>query len=221
LFSPVAILEYPWIIHGEEKRTEMKQPYPKIFVYKKLTGIIGFLLFFLTAGFAQEMPVPVNLQLPLFTKILTFDKNLAPHGNDSLRIAIVYQKLYRYSDNTQQEFLNVVEMLELRQIKGIPVVFMSYDLQTTIELRKYFSEQKIDIIYIAPLRAAPVSEITEISRDLNILSLSGVTDYMKQGVSVGLDIKGDKPEILINQTNSKQESADFSSRLLNLVKIIN
>ena len=193
----------------------------KTFFYRKLADIISILFFLMTVGLAQEMPIPIDLQVPLFTKILTFDKNLAQHFGDSLRIAVVYQKLYRYSENTQQGFLNTAKAMGLRRIRGIPVVFMSCDLQTTIELQSYLSKQKIDIIYIAPLRAVSVGDITEISRNLKILSLTGVTDYMKDNVSVSLDIKGDKPEILINQTNSRQEGAEFSSRLLNLTKIIN
>ncbi|MDO9548057.1 MAG: YfiR family protein [Candidatus Marinimicrobia bacterium] len=199
----------------------MKRYYPKTFIRLNQAGIICLLLLFTTAGFAQEMPVPVELQLSLFTKILTFDKNLEQRSSDSLRIAVVYQKLYRHSDNTWEAFFSAAEMLKLRQIKGIPVLLLPHDLHTTAELREFISEQKINIIYIAPLRAAPVNEITDISRELKVLSLSGVTDYMKHGVSVGLDIKGDRPEILINQNNASREGADFSSRLLHLAKIIN
>ena len=198
----------------------MKRHFPKKFIFWKQAGLIGLLLLFATLGNAQEMPVPVELQLPLFTKILTFDKNLERRAGDSLRITVVYQKLYRYSDNTREAFFSNAGIMGLRKINGIPIVLLSHDLHTAEELQKFISEQKIDIIYIAPLRAVPVDEITGLSRELKVLSISGVTDYMQQGVSVGLDIKGDKPEILINKNNSGQEGADFSSRLLHLARII-
>ena len=198
----------------------MKRHFPQKFIFWKQAGLIGLLLLFATLGDAQEMPVPVDLQLPLFTKILTFDKNLERRAGDSLRITVVYQKLYRYSDNTREAFFSTAEIMGLRKINGIPIVLLSHDLHTAEELQKFISEQKIDIIYIAPLRAVPVDEITGFSRELKVLSISGVTDYMQQGVSVGLDIKGDKPEIIINKNNSGQEGADFSSRLLHLARII-
>ncbi len=198
----------------------MKRHFPQKFIFWKQAGLIGLLLLFATLGDAQEMPVPVDLQLPLFTKILTFDKNLEQRAGDSLRITVVYQKLYRYSDNTREAFFSNAGIMGLRKINGIPIVLLSHDLHTAEELQKFISEQKIDIIYIAPLRAVPVDEITGLSRELKVLSISGVTDYMQQGVSVGLDIKGDKPEIIINKNNSGQEGADFSSRLLHLARII-
>jgi len=198
----------------------MKRYFPPKFIFWKQAGLIGLLLLFATLGNAQEMPVPVELQLPLFTKILTFDKNLERCAGDSLRITVVYQKLYRYSDNTREAFFSTAGIMGLRKINGIPIVLLSHDLHTAEELQKFISEQKIDIIYIAPLRAVPVDEITGLSRELKVLSISGVTDYMQQGVSVGLDIKGDKPEIIINKNNSGQEGADFSSRLLHLARII-
>ena len=198
----------------------MKRHFPQKFIFWKQAGLIGLLLLFATLGDAQEMPVPVDLQLPLFTKILTFDKNLEQRAGDSLRITVVYQKLYRYSDNTREAFFSTAGIMGLRKINGIPIVLLSHDLHTAEELQKFISEQKIDIIYIAPLRAVPVDEITGLSRELKVLSISGVTDYMQQGVSVGLDIKGDKPEIIINKNNSGQEGADFSSRLLHLARII-
>jgi hypothetical protein len=50
--------------------------------------------------------------------------------------------------------------------------------------------------------------------------LTGVPDYIYNGISVGIDIKGEKPEILINLKSSKLEGADFSSQLLKISTII-
>ncbi|MFH2025621.1 MAG: YfiR family protein [bacterium] len=199
----------------------MKQSYHKKTLAKRLIRWACLLLLFGQVGRAQEMPVPLDLQLQLFTKILTFDKNLEQRGGDTLRIAVIYQNLYLYSANTREVFFSAADEMKLQWISGFPVRILACDLRAAAELREFILDHNIDIIYIAPLRAVPVDALTDISRDLGVLSFTGVTDYMKHGVSVGLDIKDDRPKILVNQNNARQEGTDFSSRLLHLAKIIN
>lgn len=187
----------------------------------KWVAVLALLLLFLNYGRAQEMPVPVNLQFQLFVKILSFDKNLEKQTGDSLRLAVVCQSGWRQSDRTARSFLAEAAADESLRIQNLPLAVRRHHLGTIPELRKFLVAEKIDVVYIGPLRAVAVSDITALTRELQVLSLSGVPEYQKHGVSVNLNIKGATPAILINQKSAKHEGADFSSRLLHLVTIIN
>lgn len=188
---------------------------------RKWVTVLMLLLLFLNGGGAQEMPLPVNLQYQLFVKILSFDKSLEKQTNDSLRLAVICQRVWRRSDQTARSFLAEAAADESPRIQNLPLSVRRHDLTTIAELRKFLVAGNIDVVYIGPLRAVAVSDITALTRELQVLSLSGVPEYQKHGVSVNLNIKGATPEILINQKRAKQEGADFSSRLLHLVTIIN
>ena len=81
-------------------------------------------------------------------------------------------------------------------------------------------ENKINVLYITPLRGLDVSKITSICKTASVLSISGVVEYIESDVSVILDIDDNKLKILINQKSAKSEGVDFSSRLLRIAKII-
>lgn len=94
------------------------------------------------------------------------------------------------------------------------------DLTTTENPGALFAAYNVTIAYIAPLRAYDVAGILRETREQNILTLSGVPAYVTAGVSVGLNNRGGKPEILINRTAAQLEGSDFRAQLLKLATII-
>ena len=78
----------------------------------------------------------------------------------------------------------------------------------------------VNILIVAPLQAYSIEEITTISRTKHIMTFSSVPEYVNEGLSVGIGLKGGKPQILINLDAAKLEGLDFSSQLLKLAKII-
>ena len=78
----------------------------------------------------------------------------------------------------------------------------------------------MDILYVAPLRAFDLEPIVRVSRDLKVTTLTGVSDYCEAGIAVGIGLKGERPEIIINLKGACAEGAGFSSRLLRLCKVV-
>lgn len=166
----------------------------------------------------QDMTVPVNTQFPIFFKIFPFDRNLDRFGK-KINIYIIYQSNYRTSLNTRIEISNTVNANKLYSSGNIPVFIIPVDLSTeSYEL--IIEKNGPGILYFCPLRAINIKEITKYCRKMKMISISGVPSYINDGVSVAIDRKGDKPEILINLPSAKSEGSDFSSQLLKLSTII-
>jgi len=168
---------------------------------------------------AQEMAVPVNVQVPLFLKILTFDWNLKARVGNEIVVGIVYQSKFRASLNVKDKMMNQATEYAIKKIENIPIRYISVDLDE-VNLVDAISSNKIDIIYVAPVRALGMGIITDLSRTQKILTLTGVPDYVESGISVGIGIRGEKPLIIINLPAAKAEGVDFSSQLLKLAKVI-
>ena len=66
----------------------------------------------------------------------------------------------------------------------------------------------------------PIDNIIDISRREKIITLTGVPEYVNMGLAVGIDIRENRPQIVINMSAAKAEGADFSSQLLKLSKIV-
>jgi hypothetical protein len=168
---------------------------------------------------AQEMVVPVKLQLALLLKVLTFDRNLKQRAGDELAIAICYQHEYEKSLKVKDELLRVIKVSPVDRIGDIPLRFSSIDIGKD-DLAKAISKDDVDVLYLTPLRDIAIQKITTVSRARKTRTLTGVPDYVKSGLAVGIGLREEKPLIIINLPAAKAEGADFSSQLLKLAKVI-
>jgi hypothetical protein len=169
---------------------------------------------------AQKMPVPINTQVTLFSKILTFDRNLRSRAGKEINIGIVYQKNFRTSFDAQDRFITAMAENQIKEIDGISVHCLPVELNNVIDLTKIIQENNIDILYITPMRSFDLEKIIDHTKASQTLTITGVPEYVEAGLAVGIGLKNDKPMIIINLTTSKAEGADFSSQLLKLAKVL-
>lgn len=169
---------------------------------------------------AQDIAVPVDVQLPLFFKIFAYDKNFNLKIGAQLDIVIVYQKKFITSMNIKNSVQSILESDNYKVYNSLPVTVKSVSIESVSELDNYLRKNNADVLYLAPLRALNISELAEITRARKILTITGVPQYVEQGLSVGIGIKNEKPQIIINLTASKSEGSNFSSQLLKLAKVI-
>jgi hypothetical protein len=180
---------------------------------------IMLVLLWTTTLYAQEMVVPVKLQLALLLKVLTFDRNLNQRAGDELVIAICYQQEYDRSVKVKDEILSVMQASPVDKIGDLPLRFSSIDMGKS-DLEKAISKEDVDVLYFTPLRDVSLQTIASVSRAKKTLTLTGVPDYVKSGLAVGIGTKEEKPLIIINLPAAKAEGADFSSQLLKLAEVI-
>ena len=167
---------------------------------------------------AQERPVPVPIQAALLTKILAFDRNLPSTDPEGLVVAVLYQEKVRSSVNAKDAWIEAAESLEL---DGQPTLrCLAIEITDPEVLRTSLTDRGIHVIYVTPLRAVGMREITAASRSLKIRTFTGVPEYVGAGIGVGIGMKGERPEILINLPASRAEGADFRARLLKLARVI-
>lgn len=187
----------------------LKYIFTKLFLVVIFSGI----------AFTQEMSVPVDIQIPLFKKILTFDRNLKIRSSNGLVIGVLFQKDFKSSSDVKNEFISEAT-ISPDSLNHSLIQFFPLQYADESELTNNLSKQNIDILYITPMRAVDLKMVSRLCQTQKILSITGVPKYVENGISVGLDIKAEKPQIIINLQSAKSEGADFSSKLLNLAKVI-
>lgn len=185
----------------------------------KLIHIQFLLIFLVQTLFAQSVEVPVELQFPIFLKILTFDRKLQQRGKNGLNMLIIYQKNYKSSYFIKEEIGKILSRLDIGKIESIPIKYNFIDIEET-NLQSALIKYRTNLIYICPLRGVALESITRVTKENGVLSFTGVPDYVESGVSVGIELKDEKPHIIINLTSAKAEQADFSSQLLRVAKIL-
>lgn len=186
---------------------------------KKFLYLIILVTLLFSSVHSQTMDIPIETQFPIFLKILTYDRNLQQRAGDGLNILIVYQKNFRTSFSAYEKIREVLRKIDINTIENIPIKYSYLDIDE-FSLQSTITRNKVNVIYLCPLRGVSLESITSLTRERGILSFSGVPDYVDSGIAIGLELKGERTQILINLTAAKAERSDFSSQLLKLCKII-
>jgi hypothetical protein len=183
--------------------------------------VIGIILFISMTNMTtiSQDEIPVSVKIPIFLKVLSFDRQLQKRAGNNLNMLIVFQGKFRQSLTEKDEVEEALDNLAINSIEGIPINYFYIDLDE-IDIRNAISENHINLVYVCPLRGVSLDAISFICREKKILSFADVSSYVDNKMSVGLEMKAEKPQIIINLRNAKAEGADFSSQLLKLSRVI-
>jgi hypothetical protein len=171
------------------------------------------------AGLADETGLPVEVQYPLILKILQFDRNLVSRAGTEIVIATIYQGRHRASVRARDEVHRAAKAASAQRVADLPVRVVDVDIEQ-VDLAQALESMGVDVAYVMPLRAVNISTITGVTREMRIATVTGVEEYVHDGVSVGLGVFQEKPRVLVNLDASRAEGVDFSSRLLSLAQLV-
>jgi hypothetical protein len=164
------------------------------------------------------MSVPIEVQLPLLLKILTFDRTLAASAQDSLVVGVVFQSHYRTSAGVADEVCRILAAGRNPNAARVLRV-VTIDLDESGALDATLLREGVQVLYVTPLRAVATSAVAAATRERQVISLTGVIRYVEEGLAVGLDANGERPQIVINLAASKAEGAAFAGQLLKLARL--
>jgi hypothetical protein len=167
---------------------------------------------------AQDMEVPVTLHIPLFFKVMSFDRAFSARTGRSLVIAVVYQRGNRASIEARDEALRAIAGTP-RSADGVERHGIAVDLDSE-SLAARLIRESADVVYITPLRSIDIRTIVTAAEAAGASTWTGVAGYMAQGVSVGVRLERDRPRIVINLDASHRQRVDFTSELLKLAEVI-
>ena len=170
-----------------------------------------------TRSRAEDVAVPISIQFPLLLKILQFDKNLYERSGERIVIGVAYQGRFRASLRAKEEMLQAAEDQAPVTVAGLPVDIVAVDIERE-NLSAALKSMDIDVVYVTPLRSVDIRSITKCTRARGITSMTGVDEYVRSGISVGVGIWQEKPSVMVNLAASKAEGTNFSSRLLSLAR---
>lgn len=168
----------------------------------------------------EGITVPFDLQYQLLLKILTFDRNLKKRARSEIVLGIAYEGDYRESQKVKDEFLRAISDLGDQKVVDLPVRFVPIEISEAPGLAAQLLQERVNILYVAPMRDPDIGTLVSVCRAMRIMSLTGVPSYVKRGVSLGFDLQGGKLDIIVNLPSAKAEGTNFSSKLLNLVRVL-
>ena len=169
---------------------------------------------------SQTMALPAGTQFPLFAKILSYDRQLNQRANGAIVVGILYQSRFHLSLSASEKVLSAIQDGPVRTISGIPVRAVLIDVNLSENMEDAIAASGANVLYVTPLRSIDIDDIRAITMRLHLVSMTGVPEYVGEGIALGIDVSDERPLILINVRAAAEEGADLSSQVLKVAKII-
>ena len=149
---------------------------------------------------AADMPVPGKVQGAIFKKIFGYDKQL----RDKQELVVLVVGGSRDEQATQE----------------IVTAFVGDGVSPAVaDIESLAAPISDAVVYLMP--DADVELARKYCTDHGVLSISGVPTFAEQGwVSVGLDIDGDRPQIVVNLQRLAAEGHSFSAEILRVSSVV-
>ena len=112
------------------------------------------------------------------------------------------------------------EIIDRRQ-ESPTIISLTLRLTDPDAARAYrFSPGQFNMLYIAPGNARNLQKLLQMCQGQKIITTTGVPEYVEQGVAVGIGVRQDRPEILINLRSSKSAGSEFDASLLRIARVV-
>ncbi len=186
---------------------------------KKVICILLIPLFLLSGVVLAEKPfsdLPVDQQILLILTTLKYNKTFMNRLNDIKQIKIGF--FHTHSPESLKARSEVIGAFENtfknKTFYSRPLVIEAISDISAIKSGRYH------VLIVGPGSEALIPEILDATRENKIVSATGVTEFMKTGISLVVGLKENMKFLGINLKSSKQENCRFSPTILQLALIL-
>lgn len=167
-----------------------------------------------------ETPIQPELQASLLLTVLSFDRELARQAGAELVVGVVILRKYRPSLESGEDMLAAFAASPARSLLGLPLRVVAVELGPDSDIEAELKRLQVDALYVTPLRALAIERITKATRALRVRTLTAVPEAVADGLAVGLGMRDQRPEILVNMAAAVAEGAEFTAQLLRMARIV-
>lgn len=170
---------------------------------------------------AQGMAQPIDVQVPIILKVLTYDRQFEARTGDAVTIGIIHDPTDPISARAMSDLSETLYAARDKTVRRLPIRYFQIDITGTPDLAGFSEERKISVYYLTPgLTSDTIARVLEVSREHGITSITGVPEFVDAGVSVGIGERRGRPQILINLPASRAEGCEFDASLLRIATVI-
>jgi hypothetical protein len=170
-------------------------------------------------GVAEDVSVPISLQMDLLLKVASYDKNLKERAGDRVRIAVLLRQEDADSGRSAAQALKALS--GAKDVAGLPLDRVITTFTDAAALARFIHEGNVAILYVTP--GFTEGEIDSMARALDgvsVLSAGALAKYTPWGMVLGFDLAGGKPKLVVNLGRAKRQRVELSSSVLKLVRVI-
>jgi len=168
---------------------------------------------------AEEVSVPVSLQIDLLLKVASYDKNLRRRAGDRVLVAVLVNP--KDADSGRVAAQALAALAEASEVDGLPVTPLSVEYTDAASLSRLADESHVAVLYVAPgFTPVELDGIAQAFDGKSVLSAGALAKYTERGTVLGFDLVGGKPKLLVHLARAKRQKVELSSAVLKLMRVI-
>lgn len=164
--------------------------------------------------------LPIANQVPLMLKLLTYESRLMSMPIDTIRVGVIYAPKNEASSRCFQEFSSEAGRYADFTVHGRRVLIRPIALKKGGRIDWPGAGSPIEVLYVAPGVEEHLGQITTFTRNAKVLSVTGVDEFVRRGVTAGILLTEDRPGITLNMSASQQEGCEWETNLLQICQLI-
>jgi hypothetical protein len=169
------------------------------------------------AARADELSVPISLQVNLLDRVVRFERSYASRGDAPALVVVVTKADEAASVRAgalASAAIGQIASLGARRASVVPQSFSS-----PAALRS--ASRDAAIVYLMPgFSRADVQAIATAFADSNVLTVGASNGDAENGAALGFELEGSKPRIIVNLRQARAQRLDFSAQFLRLARVI-
>jgi hypothetical protein len=167
---------------------------------------------------AQDVEVPISVQIELLARVVKYDRNAAARMGASCNVLIVS----REDDTTSSQAAAAArtELGKLDDIAGLPVSVWDHRWVDADTFVKRCTDAAVGVVLLTPGLSDDVASIATACDGKDLLTASLLATDVAVGVILGFTLESSRPTIVVNLGRARRQNVDFSARLLAIAKVI-
>jgi hypothetical protein len=178
---------------------------------------IGLVSFGLRGARAEDVAVPLPMQVQLFSSVADYDKAFAERAKGKVKVVLLTSK---NPDSTRAASQIQGALGRLAQIAGMPHEESTVKFESGAALANLCRSQGISVVFVMPGFQSEIADIKTSLDGVNVLTVATLGSYVQQGIVLGFDVISGKPKLLVNLPQSRAQKVAFKAELLKMVKVI-
>jgi hypothetical protein len=183
-----------------------------------LLGLILLALVPCASAIAQETVLAEEDQFPVLCKLLIFDEGRIPSAGDTIKFVILTNPDYRPSVQSRDELHHAAQICPFKTIGMRPLVLIDLPYDNSGQWKSAALELGATVLYVTPQGRSNLADIITFTRTHGIISMTGVEEYVRDGVALGVGLESTRPKILLNDAGAAAEGIDFRGHVLRLAR---
>ena len=175
------------------------------------------LLLAAVAATADEVTVPVNLQIELLGRIVRYERTYA---SEATPIAVLVVSRTNAPECVRVSSQLTAELRRAGRIGGRALTVSTAAYTTPAALRAQVGTSHARLVYLGAGLGRDVPAIATALAGAGVITVAAVGADVDRGAVVGFELVSSRPRIVINLTTARAQRLQFNAQFLRLARVV-